>query len=87
VSPPGDSCSRSTNQHDPETDELFPAPKRHETEALLKDMDIPYQITLYSDVDHGFALKADLSKPRIKFATESAFLQAVNWFNEFLKTK
>jgi dienelactone hydrolase len=50
-------------------------------------MDIPYQITLYSDVDHGFALKADLSKPRIKFATESAFLQAVNWFNEFLKTK
>jgi dienelactone hydrolase len=77
----------SVNQHGPETDDLFPAPKRHETEAILQDMDVPYQITLYSDVDHGFALKADLSRPRIKFATESAFLQAVNWFNEFLKTK
>jgi dienelactone hydrolase len=81
------SSTGSTDQCDSETDDLFPAPKRHETEALLKDMDVPYQITLYSDVDHGFALKADLSKPRIKFATESAFLQAVNWFNEFLKTK
>jgi dienelactone hydrolase len=69
-----------------ETDDLFPAPKRHETEAILKDMDIPYQINLYSDVDHGFALKADLTNPRIKFATETAFMQAVNWFNEFVKS-
>lgn len=48
-------------------------------------MDVAYQISLYSDVDHGFALKADLSKPRSKFAAEAAFLQAVMWFDEFVK--
>lgn len=67
-----------------ETDDLFPAAKRHETEAILKDMDVAYQISLYSDVDHGFALKADLSKARTKFAAETAFLQAVTWFNAFI---
>ncbi|KAK3706289.1 hypothetical protein LTR37_012804 [Vermiconidia calcicola] len=68
-----------------ETDDLFPASKRHETEEILKDMKIPYQISLYSDVEHGFANKADLMNPRCKFATETAFLQAVNWFDEFIK--
>lgn len=48
-------------------------------------MDVPYQISLYSDVEHGFALKADLSKPRVKFATETAFMQTVNWFDHYLK--
>ena len=70
---------------DAETDELFPPPKRHETEKLLKNMGIPYSITLYSGVEHGFALKADLSKPQVKFHTDTAFLQAVNWFDHFLK--
>lgn len=64
---------------------MFPPPKRHETEEILKGMDIPYQITLYSGVEHGFALKADLSKPDVKFAAETAFLQAVNWFDHYLK--
>ena len=48
-------------------------------------MDIPYSLSLYSDVEHGFALKADLNNPQIKFATETAFLQAVNWFDHFIK--
>ena len=68
-----------------ETDDLFPVAKRHETEEILKGMDVPYQISLYSDVDHGFALKADLEKPRTKFAAETAFAQAVTWFNEYVK--
>ncbi|KAK5172194.1 uncharacterized protein LTR77_003832 [Saxophila tyrrhenica] len=68
-----------------ETDDLFPAPKRHETEAILKDMDVPYQISLYSDVDHGFAFKADLKDAKVRFATETAFLQAVNLFDHFVK--
>lgn len=68
-----------------ETDALFPPAKRHETEEILKEMKIPYQLSLYSDVDHGFALKADLKIHANKFACETAFLQAVNWFNEYLK--
>lgn len=46
---------------------------------------IPYQMTLYSGVEHGFAVRGDISKPDIKFAKEAAFLQAVQWFDEYLK--
>lgn len=60
-------------------------PKDTSPKEILKGMDIPYQMTLCSDVDHGFALKADLSQPVVKFAAETAFLQAVNWFDHFLK--
>lgn len=68
-----------------ETDQIFPAEKRRETEDLLKEHTIPYQISLYSGVEHGFAVRADTSKPEIKYAKEAAFLQAVAWFDEFLK--
>jgi len=68
-----------------ETDQIFPAAKRRETEDILADLKIPYQITLYSDVVHGFAVRADVSQKRVKFAKEAAFLQHVQWFDEFLK--
>ncbi|KAF1816716.1 dienelactone hydrolase family protein [Eremomyces bilateralis CBS 781.70] len=64
-----------------ETDEIFPASKRHESEAILNKMDIAWQINLFSDVVHGFSVRADLSNKRAKFAKEQAFLQAVTWFN------
>jgi len=53
----------------------------------LKDMSIPYQITLYSGVEHGFAVRADISKKHVKYAKEAAFVQAVAWFDEFLKNE
>jgi len=68
-----------------ETDEIFPASKRRETEDLLKDMEIPYQMCLYSDVAHGFAVRADMSNKKVKFAKEAAFLQHVQWFDEYVK--
>ncbi|KAK3058174.1 hypothetical protein LTR09_001252 [Extremus antarcticus] len=70
-----------------ETDQIFPAEKRRETEDILKEHDIPYQLCLYSDVEHGFAVKADLSNKRQKFAKEAAFLQHVQWFDEYVKGK
>ncbi|QDS71741.1 hypothetical protein FKW77_008941 [Venturia effusa] len=68
-----------------ETDQIFPTEKRHHTEELLLKMDIPWQINLYSDTEHGFAVRADLSKPVVKYAKEQAFLQAVHWFDEHIK--
>ena len=70
-----------------ETDQIFPAEKRRETEDILKEHDIPYQICLYSDVEHGFAVRADMSNQRAKFAKEAAFLQHVQWFDEYVKGK
>ncbi|PVH97185.1 alpha/beta-hydrolase [Periconia macrospinosa] len=68
-----------------ETDAIFPAEKRRETEDILQKLPVPYQINLFSDVVHGFAVRCDLAKPREKFAKEQAFLQAVAWFDEFIK--
>lgn len=67
-----------------ETDQIFPAEKRHASEVILKDTGLPYQINLYSGVVHGFAVRCDLSKKHEKYAKEQAFLQAVAWFDEHL---
>ncbi len=44
----------------------------------------PYQINLYSQVEHGFAVRADLSQKHRRYAKEQAFLQAVTWFDNWL---
>jgi hypothetical protein len=36
-----------------ETDAIFPAEKRHESEIILKETGVPYQIALFSGVAHG----------------------------------
>lgn len=59
--------------------------KRHESEGILSKLDVPWQINLYSGVSHGFAVRGDLSDPKIKFAKEQAFLQAVHWFDQWIK--
>ncbi|KAF2457445.1 dienelactone hydrolase family protein [Lineolata rhizophorae] len=69
-----------------ETDETFPPEMRHESEAALKDVGVAYQINLYSGVEHGFAARGDVSKRLVKFAKEQAFLQAVAWFDEWIKS-
>lgn len=68
-----------------ETDSIFPAEKRHETEEILKKSGLPYQMNLYSGVEHGFAVRSDLNDKVQKYAKENAFLQAVQWFEEHLK--
>jgi len=40
---------------------------------------------LYSDVEHGFGVKGDLSHAKARFAKEQAFLQAVGWLDEYVK--
>lgn len=67
-----------------ETDTIFPADKRHRSEEILKEGGYPYQINLYSGVEHGFAVRGDISKKIEKYAKEQAFLQAVTWFDEHL---
>jgi dienelactone hydrolase len=68
-----------------ETDHIFSPEKRHETEKLLKDGRKTYQITLYSGVEHGFAVRADLSKREVKYAKDATLLQQLQWFDEWLR--
>ncbi|RDW69840.1 hypothetical protein BP6252_08860 [Coleophoma cylindrospora] len=67
-----------------ETDEIFPAEKRHQSEVILAETKLPYQINLYSGVVHGFSIRCDPSVKLEKFAKEQAFLQAIAWFDEYL---
>lgn len=66
-------------------DFVFTNDKRHESEHILDGRDLPWQINVFSDVEHGFSMRCDLSKPRQKYAKEQAFYQAVAWFDEYLK--
>jgi dienelactone hydrolase len=68
-----------------EVDNQLTATKRHEWEEILIKIKVPYQIVLYGDSEHGFAVRADLKDRKKKFAKESAYFQAVRWFDEFVK--
>ncbi|KAF2760040.1 alpha/beta-hydrolase [Pseudovirgaria hyperparasitica] len=68
-----------------ETDKIFPAEKRRQTEDILKEMKATYQLNLFSGVEHGFAVRGDVSQKQIRFAKEQAFYQAVQWFDEHVK--
>ena len=68
----------------PETDDIFPPEKRHESEEILKGTSVVWQINLFSGVEHGFAARGDINNPVIKFAKEQAFFQAVQWFDRWL---
>lgn len=66
-------------------DFVFVTAKRRECEDILDRLEVPYQMNLFSDVEHGFTVRCDMSKPRQKFAKEQAFNQAVAWFDQYLK--
>lgn len=67
-----------------ETDHVFPREKRHGSEAILSKTGQPYQISLFSGVSHGFAVRGDPNIQIQRFAKEQAFFQAVTWFTEWL---
>ncbi|KAG9230134.1 Hamartin protein-domain-containing protein [Amylocarpus encephaloides] len=45
-----------------ETDDIFPAEKRHKSEVILQKTGLPYQINLFSGVAHGFSVRGDMTK-------------------------
>ncbi|KAL6699249.1 esterase/lipase [Trichoderma pleuroticola] len=68
-----------------ETDSIFPTSKRHESEEILIGTKIPYQINLFSGVEHGFAVRLSEETLVGNFAKEQAFVQAVTWFSMHLR--
>jgi hypothetical protein len=68
-----------------EVDYILTTEKRYETEGILGEMDVAWQITLYSDVEHSFALRPDPDARRQVWAQKEAFAQAIRWFEEHLK--
>ena len=67
-----------------ETDNIFPVEQRHKSEEILRTTNVPWQINLFSGVEHGFAVRGDLNNPEVKFAQNGAFNQALAWFDQHL---
>ncbi|KAH8812655.1 dienelactone hydrolase family protein [Xylogone sp. PMI_703] len=67
-----------------EVDDIFTTDLRHKSESILAETTQPWQIDLFSQVSHGFAIRADLNLAQNKFAKEQAFLQALVWYNHTL---
>lgn len=67
-----------------EIDNIFTTQLRHESEDTLIKAGQPWNINLFGGVSHGFAVRADLSDPKQKWAKQQAFCQAITWFNEYL---
>ncbi|KAL2843695.1 dienelactone hydrolase family protein [Aspergillus pseudoustus] len=63
-----------------ENDQIFTRDSRYKFEEILGHTGQQYQINLFSGVEHGFSIRADLSRPENKFAKEQAFVQALGWF-------
>jgi dienelactone hydrolase len=75
---------RNWTDRSEEIDNIFTRDKRSQSEQILAEIKVPYQINLYGSVSHGFAVKGDLSIKDVKFATDQAFEQAVTWFKHWI---
>ena len=80
-----ESCNTQLLTIFPGNDFVFTNAKRHESEDILDKVGQPWQLNTYSHVEHGFSVRCNLEDPRQKFAKESAFFQAVAWFDEYIK--
>ncbi|KAH6955832.1 Alpha/Beta hydrolase protein [Ilyonectria sp. MPI-CAGE-AT-0026] len=67
-----------------QTDHIFPLDKRIESEKILGRSSRPWQINVFSGVEHGFAVRGDMSNAVERFAKEQAFFQAIAWFDQHL---
>jgi dienelactone hydrolase len=68
-----------------ENDFAMSIDQRRHIEDLLLNSTQPYSLSLYSGTEHGFGVRGNVSIPKIKFAKEEAYFQAVRWFDTWGK--
>ncbi|KAE9969594.1 hypothetical protein EG327_010560 [Venturia inaequalis] len=61
------------------------ASARSSAEATFIKGGKTYQTSLYAGAEHGFAVRTNLTDPKKRFAQESAYVQAVRWFDAWIK--
>lgn len=66
-----------------ETDSIFPAELRRQTEDKLVEIGARYQLTLFSGVAHGYAVRGDMSDPVVKYSAEKTLSDQIVWFGLF----
>lgn len=63
-----------------ETDQIFPAELRHQTEEKLIEIKATYLITLFGGVLHGYAVRADVTDPKVKYAMNKTLQDQILFF-------
>lgn len=66
-----------------ETDSIFTVELRHQTEAKLAEIKARYEITLFGGVEHGYAVRGDVTNPVVKYAAEKTLNDQIGWFSLF----
>ncbi|KAK5072404.1 hypothetical protein LTR51_005040 [Lithohypha guttulata] len=61
------------------------ADNRTNIESIFQGGNKTYQTTLYANAEHGFAVRTNLTDRKKAFAQESAYFQAVRWFDAWMK--
>lgn len=54
-----------------------------QTDEIFKGFAPGYKRNFYDGCEHGFAVRGDLSNPKIKAGKEGAFDETVKWFQEY----
>ncbi|SCU92264.1 LADA_0F15478g1_1 [Lachancea dasiensis] len=68
-----------------QVDPIFTTEARHEAEQILIDSGAVFQMDLFSNVSHGFAVRGDIKDAKIKYAKEKVLLDQIHWFDHFSK--
>ncbi|KAK4629486.1 Hydrolase pyvD [Fulvia fulva] len=58
---------------------------RTNIESIFFEGNKTYQTSLYANAEHGFAVRTNLTDKKKAFAQESAYFQAVRWFDAWVK--
>lgn len=62
-------------------DPIFTVELRHKTEEILtKKESVRWELDLFSNVVHGFAVKGDMSIPQVKYAKEKVIIDQLGFF-------
>ena len=70
--------------HAPEHDPAFTQELKEHANSVIPTLNVAYDYQYYPGQTHGFACKADESKPEAKKAMERAKNAAVAWFSTWL---
>ncbi|KAJ7610160.1 Alpha/Beta hydrolase protein [Roridomyces roridus] len=66
------------------TDEQFPLSAQAKADSILAGFAPGYKREYFDGCTHGFAVRGDMSDPKVKAGKEGAFKATVEWFHEYL---
>ena len=63
-----------------EVDQQFPLEAQAQADTILSSFEYGYKRTYWEGCRHGYAVRGDLTDPKVKEGKEGAFKAAVEWF-------